>query len=135
MSTAARIAGGSKERLTIGRLDIVRDWGWAPEYVEAMWLMLQQPRAEDFVIATGQANSLSDFVALAFTQFGLDWRDHTVSSAALHRPLDLAWSQGNPSKAARMLRWSPRYQMAAVVKKLCSEERADAPGSAAGQNV
>jgi GDPmannose 4,6-dehydratase len=124
VSTAARIAAGSDEKLALGRLDIVRDWGWAGEYVEAMWLMLQQPRAEDFVIATGQANKLEDFVALAFAQFGLDWRDHTVSSSSLHRPLDLAWSQGNPTKATELLGWSPQYKMPVVVSMLCSEEQA-----------
>lgn len=123
VTTAARIAKGSGEKLTLGRLDIVRDWGWAPEYVEAMWLILQQPQPDDFVIATGRASRLQEFVERTFAAFDLDWREHTISSPALHRPSDLAWSQGNPEKSRRVLGWSPSSDMPKVVEMLCNAER------------
>lgn len=123
VATAARIAKGSNEKLTLGRLDIVRDWGWAPEYVEAMWLMLQQQQPDDFVIATGRASSLQDFVEQTFLYFDLDWREHTVSSSEFFRPSDMNWSQGNPEKARRVLGWESRSDMPAVVEMLCDAER------------
>jgi GDPmannose 4,6-dehydratase len=122
VASAARIANGSNEKLTLGRLDIVRDWGWAPEYVEAMWLMLQQQQPEDFVIATGLASSLQSFVKDAFDFFDLNWEDHTISSRVFFRPSDLNWSQGNPDKARRILGWEARSFMPTVVKMLCSAE-------------
>jgi GDPmannose 4,6-dehydratase len=122
VASAARIANGSNEKLTLGRLDIVRDWGWAPEYVEAMWLMLQQQQPEDFVIATGLASSLQSFVKEAFDFFDLNWEDHTISSREFFRPSDLNWSQGNPDKARRVLGWEARSFMPTVVKMLCSAE-------------
>lgn len=122
VASAARIANGSNEKLTLGRLDIVRDWGWAPEYVEAMWLMLQQQQPEDFVIATGLASSLQSFVKETFDFFDLNWEDHTVSSSEFFRPSDLNWSQGNPDKARRVLGWESRSLMPTVVKMLCSAE-------------
>jgi GDPmannose 4,6-dehydratase len=76
VQAACRIASGSQERLQLGNLDVQRDWGWAPEYVMAMWQMLQQDQPEDFVIATGETNSLEDFVATAFSCVGLDWQEH-----------------------------------------------------------
>ena len=73
---ACRIRAGSQSAVKLGNLAIQRDWGWAPEYVEAMWRILQHPKADDFVIATGSAYSLADFTAAAFGELGLDWRDH-----------------------------------------------------------
>ena len=122
VATAARIAKGSNEKLTLGRLDIVRDWGWAPEYVEAMWLMLQQQQPDDFVIATGRASSLQDFVEQTFMYFNLSWREHTISSRGFFRPSDMNWSQGNPEKARRVLGWESRNDMPDVVKMLCEAE-------------
>lgn len=123
ISAAARIAAGADSRLQLGRLDIVRDWGWAPEYVEAMWRMLQQDTAQDFVIATGEANSLLDFVDEAFQYFGLDWRAHVESSQSFYRPSDLAWSQGNPEKALRKLSWSSQSKMRDVIRMMCQHEQ------------
>lgn len=122
ISTARRIANGSTEKLELGKLNIVRDWGWAPEYVEAMWLMLQHDRADDFIIATGEANSLEEFVRCAFDALGLDWRDHVVSNSALFRPTDLFWSQGNPAKAERLLGWKPSSTMKEVIRKMIAGE-------------
>ena len=122
VSTACRIAGGAQEKLTLGRLDIVRDWGWAPEYVEVMWGMLQADTPDDFVIATGHSSSLADFVALAFETVGLDWREFVVSDPALFRPLDISCSAGNPAKALRILGWSAAVQTRDVVLNLVSAE-------------
>jgi len=116
VQAALRIAQGSDERLTLGRLDISRDWGWAPEYVEAMWRMLQQDAPGDFVIATGETNTLADFVAAAFRVHDLDWQRHVDVSSDLFRPADIQRSLGDPSKAARLLGWEAGYRMADVVR-------------------
>lgn len=117
---AYRISQGSTEKLTLGALCISRDWGWAPEYVEAMWLMLQAEQANDFVIATGQTNSLQDFVAQTFACFGLDWIQHVEHDDQLMRPNEIAWSQGNPEKARQLLGWQATKHMSDVIKILCS---------------
>lgn len=115
---ASRIAQGSLEKLTLGRLDIVRDWGWAPEYVEAMWLMLQQDKPDDYIVATGESNSLEDFVSQAFTSVGLDWRKYVESDPAFFRPTDLAWSQGSAEKALHKLGWQGKLKMRDVVQRM-----------------
>lgn len=113
---AARIANGSKEKLSLGNTSIVRDWGWAPEYVDAMWRMLQQDRADDFVIATGESNSLENLVAAAFDEFGLDWREHVTTDASLLRPTDIQAGHANPAKAKEHLGWSAQSHMRDVVR-------------------
>ena len=123
VATACAIAAGSHERLTLGNLGIHRDWGWAPEYVEAMWRMLQQPHGDDFVIATGQQHSLAEFADVAFSHLGLDWRDHTDSSPSLYRPTDIVSSRGNAGKAAAVLGWRPNWTMAQVVRGMVDAER------------
>lgn len=126
ISSACRIAKGSKEKLELGKLDIVRDWGWAPEYVEAMWKILQQEKADDFVIATGEANSLEGFVKYTFDSLGLNWHDHVSSNSALFRPTDLFWSQGCPDKAERALGWHASSRMKDVILMMIQEENARA---------
>jgi len=118
VSAARRIAGGSKERLTLGTLSIVRDWGWAPEYVEAMWRMLQQDQARDYLIATGEAHSLEDFVAEVFRALGLDWRAHVDIDKSLGRPTDPHAVRGDPRRAAAELGWTAQTRMRDLVKKL-----------------
>jgi GDPmannose 4,6-dehydratase len=122
VAAASRIAGGSGERLQLGRLDIVRDWGWAPEYVTAMWRMLQAREPRDYVIATGEAQPLEQFVALAFESVGLHWREHVDSDPGLFRPTDIAWSQGNPARAARELGWRAQFRMKDVVAHMMQAE-------------
>ena len=117
---ASRIAQGSTEKLTLGALSISRDWGWAPEYVEAMWLMLQVDQADDFVIATGQANTLKDFVDQTFVCFGLDWTQYVEHDDNLMRPNEIVLSQGNPEKARKLLGWQATKNMNDVIKMLCS---------------
>lgn len=104
-SAVARIKVGLTNKLCLGDLSIRRDWGYAPEYVEAMWLMLEQPLPDDYVIATGQAHSLQEFVEQAFAEVGLDWKEHTVSDPSLFRPNEVRCSVGNPTKAQRKLGW------------------------------
>jgi GDPmannose 4,6-dehydratase len=123
VAAAARIANGSEEVLRLGNLAIERDWGWAPEYVEAMWMMLQQGEARDYVIATGQLSSLESFVDLAFREAGLDWKNHVRIDPAFLRPTDLSRGFGDPSLAKRKLGWSARYRMADVVRMMMEEEK------------
>ena len=121
---ARRIAAdGGQGKLTLGNLAVERDWGWAPEYVDAMWRMLQQPAAEDYVIATGETRPLQDFVAGAFACLGLDWRDHVVSDKALLRPTDLQKGWANPTKAARQLGWSAQHKLDDVVRLMVAARR------------
>lgn len=123
ISTACRIANGSKEKLMLGNLDISRDWGWAPEYVEAMWKMLQQDNADDYVIATGQVNSLKDFCSAAFQELDLDWQEHVESDSSLLRPTDILIGFGNSEKAKRELGWEAKTNMHGVVKKMIDAEK------------
>ena len=113
---AARIAAAGSGTLRLGNLDIQRDWGWAPEYVDAMRRMLHKDQPDDYVIATEKSRSLKDFAAAAFTHFGLDWRDHVESDPALLRPTDIAISAGDASKAHALLGWSAQTHMEGVVK-------------------
>src|SRR5258707_13785339 len=102
-AAAARIGAGSRERLGLGNLSIGRDWGWATDYVEAMWKMLQCDQADDFVVASGVAHSIEEFVATALAAVGLDWRDHVDYDSSLVRSSDILCSLGDPSKAAQVL--------------------------------
>ncbi len=123
VSAACRIAGGSAEKLRLGNLAVSRDWGWAPEYVEAMWHMLQLEEPEDFVIATGESHSLEEFVATTFAENGLDWRDHVEQDSALMRPSDIAYNRGNASKAKARLGWEAKLRMHDVVRRMVAAER------------
>ncbi len=125
IATACRIAREAKETLTLGRLDIVRDWGWAPEYVEAMWRMLQAEAPDDYVIATGHSAPLSEFVSLAFGKLGLDWKEFVKSDTTLFRPLDIAFSAGDPGKAKEILGWSASTLLPELVSRLVSAESED----------
>lgn len=119
--SACRIANGSSEKLRLGNIEIGRDWGWAPEYVEAMWMILQQEKADDFVIATGETNSLKDFVAEVFRCVGLDWHDHVESDPSLLRPSEIMVSRANPEKSAKMLGWQATYKMKDVARMMVEE--------------
>jgi GDPmannose 4,6-dehydratase len=116
--SAYRIAKGRQQKLQLGNIEIQRDWGWAPEYVEAMYRMLQRESPEDFVIATGQTRKLQDFVATAFAAVGLDWRDHTTTDQTLYRPTEIMIGRGDASKAAEKLGWKPKYKMDEVVRMM-----------------
>jgi len=121
---AAEIAAGRRTKLRLGNLAVRRDWGWALEYVDAMWRILQQDTPDDYVIATGESHSLRDFVAYAFEHFGLDWRQHVEVDDALFRPTDLPGGRGNPEKAAKVLGWSASTRVPEIVRRMCEAERA-----------
>ncbi|MEH2374728.1 GDP-mannose 4,6-dehydratase [Nostoc sp.] len=123
VAAACRIAQGSNEKLYLGNIQIQRDWGWAPEYVEAMYLMLQQEQPDDYVIATGESSSLEEFVAAAFASVDLDWREHVVIDNSLLRPTDLAVGRGNPAKANNKLGWQAKYKMKDVVRMMVEARR------------
>jgi GDPmannose 4,6-dehydratase len=118
VSAACRISRGSHEKLLLGNIRIRRDWGWAPEYVEAMWQMLQMEKPDDFVIATGESHSLAEFVQEAFLRVGLDSRDHVEEDPSLYRPSDLMAGKGNPAKALEKMGWQAKYKMKDVVKMM-----------------
>lgn len=121
---AARIAAGSNETLQLGNLNIYRDWGWAPEYVQAMWRMLQQDTPADYVIATGRTVSLSYFVEQAFAHFKRDWRDHVQTDDTLLRPSDIAYGAGDPALAARVLGWRAALDVDQVITRMCQDAAA-----------
>jgi len=119
---AADIAERKADKLSLGALDLTRDWGWAPDYVDAMARMLKHDTPEDFVIATGITSRLQDFVDAAFGCFGLDWSSHVESDQALMRPSDISLSVGNPAKAHKLLGWSATITMPDLVNKLVEAE-------------
>jgi len=119
---AQRIAAGSEEKLHLGNISVQRDWGWAPEYVQAMRLMLQADEPDDFVIATGESHSLEEFVDAAFAFSGLNWREHVVIDDKLMRPTDLQIGRGDAGKAREKLGWSAQLKMREVVTRMMRDE-------------
>lgn len=121
VAAACRIAQGSSEILTLGNIDIARDWGWAPDYVEAMWLMLQQAEADDYVIATGKTNTLRNFIKTVFESVGLNWEEHVRTDASFFRPTDIAEGHANPSKACTRLSWKAHHTMNEIGRMMTEE--------------
>ncbi|MDR7555996.1 MAG: GDP-mannose 4,6-dehydratase [Armatimonadota bacterium] len=113
---ATRIVLGLQERLYLGNLDAQRDWGYAPDYVEAMWRIVHHDEADDFVIATGESRTVREFLDAAFGLLGLDWREHVVVDPRYFRPTDVDHLQGDASKAARVLGWQPRTSFSDMVR-------------------
>ena len=122
---AAEISCGVSRRLKLGNLHIERDWGWAPDYVEAMWLMLQRTDPEDFVVATGQSHPLSGFVEEAFRCVGLNWKDYVDVDENLLRPTDIEHSRFSPAKAHQLLSWRPSRTMPEIVRTMVEAELLD----------
>lgn len=122
VSTVKRIAAGSNEKLVLGDLEIKRDWGWAEEYVDAMWRMLNHKVPDDFIIATGSTQTLKQFVKIIFEQVGLDWLEHVVSDPKLKRLSDPKESRGNPEKAYKVLGWEAKIKEIEVPKMLMSQK-------------
>jgi GDPmannose 4,6-dehydratase len=117
--TAARIASGSGEKLEMGNINIQRDWGWAPEYVEAMWKMLQLDDPQDFVIATGRTVSLEFFIEQAFQSFGLTYKDYLVTNPNFYRPTDIHIGSADTSKANDLLDWRAQVTIESVIENMC----------------
>jgi GDPmannose 4,6-dehydratase len=113
---ATRIKLGLQEKLYLGNLDASRDWGYAPEYVEAMWLMLQQEKPGDFAVATGETHSIREFLELAFNQVGLDWKQHVEFDKRYLRPAEVPMLKGDASRARKILGWRPRTSLAELVR-------------------
>lgn len=122
VEAAFRIHSGAESHVTLGNLDIARDWGWAPDYVEAMWKMLQAPVAQDTVIATGRTVSLRYFVDCAFSHFGLDWEAHVRQDNTLLRPSDISHSAASVAMATTRLGWTARHSVEDVVREMCDAE-------------
>ena len=120
---AAAIAAANGGELKLGNFEISRDWGWAPEYVEVMWRMLQQQTPDDFVIATGRTVSLEYFVIRVFQNFDLDWRKHVSVDDALRRPSDIHIGAANPGKAASALGWKAHFDVDQVIDSMCAASR------------
>lgn len=119
---AAKIKAGQLSKLQLGNLDISRDWGWAPEYVQAMWLMMQLDKPDDFVIATGRQESLKYFVSKAFEYFDLDWQKYVEIEPSFFRPNEIVSSVGNPQKAIEVLGWSKPTDVDGVIKMMCAAQ-------------
>src|SRR6266581_235949 len=119
---AARIGSGKDEMLLLGNMDAQRDWGHARDYVEAMWLMLQQDTADDYVIATGEMRSVRDFVAAAFAMVGLDWQKYVVVDEAYMRPADVHELRGDASKAMKVLGWKPKTTFDELVREMLEHD-------------
>jgi GDPmannose 4,6-dehydratase len=117
-SGVARIVAGMQEELPLGNLDAQRDWGHAREYVEAMWLMLQQPEPDDYVVATGESHSVREFAAAAFAWVGLDYRDYVTRDPVLFRPAEVNLLLGDASKARERLGWRPRTSFQELVREM-----------------
>ena len=112
----ARIKAGRQEKLYLGNLEAKRDWGFAKEYVEAMWLMLQQDEPQDFVIATGETHSVRDFAQASFDHVGLDWEKYVETDAEYHRPAEVDLLKGDATKAKEALGWEPQTKFTNLVK-------------------
>ena len=119
---AARIKLGLQGKLYLGNLAAKRDWGFAPDYVEAMWLMLQHHEPDDFVVATGETHSVEEFLVHAFNHLGLDWKDHVETDARFERPSEVELLLGDPSKAERLLGWEPRTKFSELVRVMVAAD-------------
>ena len=114
----ARIKLGLQDKLSIGNLDAHRDWGFAGDYVRAMWLMLQQPEADDYVIATGVSHSVKELIEIAFARVGLDWQKHVYQDPALLRPAEVDHLLGDATKAQKRLNWTPEVNFKQLVEMM-----------------
>lgn len=128
----ARIKLGMARELRLGNLDAKRDWGFAGDYVRAMWLMLQQDQPEDFVVATGETHSVRELVEIAFDCVGLDWQKYVVEDPAFVRPAEVDLLIGDPSKARRQLGWKPEVNFAELVRRMVFADMQRLQGSLHG---
>jgi len=124
---AARIARGLARTVALGNLDAKRDWGFAGDYVEAMWLMLQQSRPDDFVIATGETHTVREVCEVAFARVGLPWKEHVEVNPKLVRPAEVDLLQGDASKAQRALAWRPKVSFRGLIEMMVDADLARYP--------
>ena len=121
-SAAAKIKLGLAKELMLGNLEAKRDWGFAGDFIMAMWMMLQQPKPDDYVIATGETHTVREFVELAFSHIGLDWKRYVKEDKALFRPAEVHELKGDYSKASRILGWKPKVKFEELVKMMVDED-------------
>jgi GDPmannose 4,6-dehydratase len=123
-NTVARIVRGRAKELRLGNLDAKRDWGFAGDYVRAMWMMLQPDQADDYVIATGETHTVREFAEKAFAHVGLNWEDYVVVDPKFYRPAEVEHLIGDPSKARRQLGWEPRVSFDELVRMMVDADLA-----------
>ncbi len=121
-NSAAKIKLGMEKQLKLGNIETMRDWGYAPEYVEAMWAILQQDKPDDYVIATDEVHSVREFASKAFEILGLSWEDYVVSDERFLRPLDVNYLRGDYSKAKQKLNWDPKVKFDKLVEIMVKED-------------
>jgi GDPmannose 4,6-dehydratase len=131
----ARIRAGLQKKLFLGNLESKRDWGYAPEYVEAMWTMLQRDAADDFVLGTGEAHSVRELVEEAFGYAGLDWRAHVEIDSGYFRPTEVDFLQADASKARRVLGWSPKVTFPELVRIMVDADMQSAGLTPVGEGM
>jgi GDPmannose 4,6-dehydratase len=132
---AARIKAGLQEKLYLGNLDAKRDWGYAPEYVEAMWLMLQQENPDDYVIATGETHSIREFLDLSFGHAGLEWKKYVEIDPHYYRPTEVDLLIGDASKAKKKLGWAPKTKFPELVRIMTEADIALLAHELSGKNI
>ena len=129
----AAIKLGRQDKLFLGNIDSKRDWGFAKEYVEAMWLMLQQPEPDDYVIATGETHSVREFLEVSFGHLGLDWKKHVEIDPRYYRPAEVDLLIGDPTKAKKKLGWEPKVTFADLAKLMVDSDMKDLQDQLAGK--
>lgn len=122
ITAACRISQNKARNLSLGNINIERDWGWAPDYVEAMWLMMQQSEPKDYIIATGKSHSLKEFITITFKTLNLDWEEHVEIDEILRRPTDLQIGRANPAKANSELKWKARFGLNDIIENMIEDE-------------
>ena len=130
---AARIKHGLDRKLYLGNLDARRDWGFAGDYVEAMWMMLQQDKPDDYVVATGESHSIRELLDVAFGDLGLDWHQYVEIDSRYLRPTEVDHLEGNPAKARRVLGWEPRVKFKQLVEMMVRADEEDVRLSLTGR--
>jgi GDPmannose 4,6-dehydratase len=132
---AARIKLGLADRLKMGNLDAQRDWGYAGDYISAMWLMLQQPEPDDYVVATGETHSIHELLDVAFSYVGLDWKKYVEIDSKLVRPAEVDYLCGDSSKARRVLGWKPKVDFRRLIEMMVEADLTALNNSAAQRSV
>ncbi|HXT99899.1 MAG TPA: GDP-mannose 4,6-dehydratase [Polyangia bacterium] len=131
--TAARIKHGLEKKLYLGNLKAKRDWGFAGDYVEAMWLMLQQDKPDDYVVATGESHSVEECLDVAFGTLGIDWHKYVEIDPRYYRPTEVDHLHGDPSKAMRVLGWKPKVSFKGLIEMMVKADEEDVRTSLAGR--
>jgi GDPmannose 4,6-dehydratase len=131
--TAARIKHGLEKKLFLGNLDSFRDWGFAGDYVEAMWMMLQQDKGDDYVVATGESHSVRECLDVAFGELELDWKKYVEIDPRYFRPTEVDHLKGDPSKAMRVLGWKPKVTFKSLIQMMVRADEEDVRTSLAGR--